>query len=156
VTKNNHPLRINIGFLLNQAVGTSRDFDFDFETITLPPDLELSDFSGSARVTRTRQGLLVEGAFTGVAALECVRCLGEAEATLHTEYQELYGFKNHPISESGLIVPDDGYIDLGPMTAEYLILEIPISPLCSEDCKGLCSICGVDLNTVTSDHVHSE
>lgn len=36
--------------------------------------------------------------------------------------------------------------DLGAMIAENLILELPMKPVCKEDCKGLCQICGKDLN----------
>ncbi len=40
-------------------------------------------------------------------------------------------------------------IDLMPEIAEQVALEIPLKPLCSEVCKGLCSTCGIDLNTGT-------
>lgn len=156
MTKNKYPLRINIGFLLNQSVGTSHDFDFDFDRVKLPPDIELSDFSGTAHITRTRQGLLVEGDFMGEAQQECVRCLTDVQQPLRTQFQELYAFKNHPISESGLTVPDDGYIDLGPIVGDYLVIEIPINPTCREECRGLCLICGMNLNEVPEDHSHPE
>jgi uncharacterized protein len=37
-------------------------------------------------------------------------------------------------------------IDLLPEIAEQVALEIPLKPLCSENCKGLCPVCGIDLN----------
>lgn len=156
MTKNKHPLRINIGFLLNQSVGTSHDFGFDFDRVKLPPDIEVSNFSGTAHITRTRQGLLVEGDFLGDVEQECVRCLTDVQQPLRTEFQELYAFKNNPISESGLTVPDDGYIDLGPIVGDYLIIEIPINPTCRDECRGLCPICGMNLNEEPESHSHPE
>jgi uncharacterized protein len=155
VTKNKYPLRINIGFMLNQPVGASRDFEFEFDQVQLPPDLNVTHFSGVARISKVRQGLLVDGDFKGTVETTCIRCLGIAETPLHTQFQELYTFKNFPAEESGLVVPDDGYIDIGPVVGEYLIVEIPISTLCREDCQGLCSFCGANLNDEPAEaHVH--
>lgn len=153
VAKNKHPLRINIGFLLNQPVGTSRDFDFEFNQLILPPDIELTDFSGTAHISRTRQGLLVEGVFTGTVEAECVRCLRSTEQHLKTQFQELYAFTRDNVSESDLVLPEDGHIDLGPIVGEYLVIEIPIKPLCRENCRGLCMVCGANLNEQTCEHV---
>jgi uncharacterized protein len=49
-------------------------------------------------------------------------------------------------------VPENGKIDLEPFIREEMILAIPIGPLCSEDCKGLCPICGEDLNESSCSH----
>ena len=54
--------------------------------------------------------------------------------------------------ESGLILPEDGHIDLEPLIREYLTLEIPIQPLCKPDCKGLCVECGENLNERLCEH----
>jgi uncharacterized protein len=46
--------------------------------------------------------------------------------------------------------PFDGEtIDLEPLLREQFVLSVPYAPLCREDCKGLCSQCGIDLNTGT-------
>ena len=37
-------------------------------------------------------------------------------------------------------------IDLEPLIREQTILSIPFAPLCTENCKGLCTICGNNLN----------
>jgi uncharacterized protein len=61
------------------------------------------------------------------------------------------------MDESGLVVPEDGNIDLEPIVYEYLLLEIPINPVCREDCKGLCDICGENLNEESHNpHTHEE
>ena len=40
-------------------------------------------------------------------------------------------------------------VDLEPLLREQVILAVPFAPLCREDCKGLCPVCGIDLNTGT-------
>jgi uncharacterized protein len=39
-------------------------------------------------------------------------------------------------------LPEDGHINLAPLVREYILLEIPINPLCRPDCLGLCPECG--------------
>jgi uncharacterized protein len=78
--------------------------------------------------------------------LECARCLKTADQQLNWNMTELYAFTEKSLSESGLIVPEDAQIDIQPLIREYALLEIPISPLCKPDCKGLCPVCGQDLN----------
>jgi uncharacterized protein len=51
-----------------------------------------------------------------------------------------------------LILPEDAHIDLQPLIREYALLEIPIKPICKPDCKGLCPVCGEDLNQVDCGH----
>ncbi len=83
---------------------------------------------------------------------ECVRCLAECSHTIRAAFNEMYAFNKRAVTDSGLILPDDGNIDLMPLIREYLLLEIPIQPLCRPDCKGLCMICGEDLNIATCEH----
>lgn len=146
------PLRVNVGFLINQPIGTSRDIHFDFSKLNLPPDLALIAVQGLERISRTPQGLLVQADFKANMVCECVRCLTEFEQPLHTIFSELFAFKARGMSESGLLVPEDGNIDLAPLLREYMLLEIPIRPLCAPDCKGLCIDCGANLNIMTCEH----
>jgi len=146
------PLRLNVGFLLGQTIGTSRDFEFDFPRIRLGEDFSLSDFSGTARFTRTPQGLFLQAKFQGNEALECVRCLDIADHQLKMDFSELYAFNQRSVSESGLLVPESGYIDLEPLVREYALLEVPINPLCKPGCKGLCRECGQNLNKKDCGH----
>jgi uncharacterized protein len=152
VPNERHLLRLNVGFLVNQPIGYSRDFHFDFTKIHLQPDLDLTKLQGAVRIARTPQGLLVIGKFTAALPSECVRCLTNFEQELRIEVNELYAFSSRMVTESGLVLPEDGNIDLAPVIREYLLIEIPIRPLCKPDCKGLCIICGEDLNQTTCEH----
>ena len=106
-----------------------------------------------ARVSRTPQGLLVQGEFSGKKGEECVRCLAEFYQPLNTIFDELFAFSHRSASELGLILPEDANIDLEPLVREYFFIEVPINPICRPDCKGLCVVCGEDLNQTTCEHV---
>jgi uncharacterized protein len=146
------PLRLNVGFVVAQSAGFSRDFPFDLSQINIPPDLHLSGLIGTVRVTRTPQGILLQADFQALSNLECVRCLTTFQQTLKIDFTELYAFSQRYITDSGLLMPETGIIDLTPILREYILLEIPISPLCRSDCKGLCPICGNNLNESTCNH----
>jgi uncharacterized protein len=147
-----YPLRINVGFLLHQPVGSNRDIHFDYTDVRLTVDFQVSKLEGITRFNRTPQGLLVEADFSAYQTEECVRCLEPFELELRTLYQELFSFEHHPTAEPYLVIPEDGNIDLAPLTRDYLLLEKPIKALCKPDCKGLCTVCGEDLNVHTCAH----
>lgn len=146
------PLRLNVGFVVAQSAGFSRDFPFDIPQINLPPDLHLTALVGLIRVTRTPQGILLQADLHTLTELECVRCLTAFQQPLKINFTELYAFSQRYVTDSGLLMPETGIIDLGPVLREYAVLEIPISPLCKPDCKGLCPICGNNLNESTCIH----
>ena len=146
------PLRLNVGFIVHQGIGYSRDFPFDLPQIFLQPDLHLHDLAGVAHITRTPQGLLLQVKIRATHLTECVRCLTEFPEDLETEFTELYAFSHRSTTDSGLLLPDDYQINLIPLVREYMLLAMPISPLCKPDCKGLCPTCGENLNETSCNH----
>ncbi len=152
MTNPRNPLRLNVGFLINAAIGYNRVFDFYLPKLIDEDGTTLAEVEGQVKISRTPQGLLVEGAFTGSIQLECVRCLSEYTQPLQWEFTELYAFTRDDITESGLLVPEDEHLDLQPLVRDFALLEIPIKPLCREDCKGLCPECGQNLNEQDCGH----
>jgi len=146
------PLRLNVGFVVAQSAGFSRDIPFDLPQINVPPDLHLNNLVGEIRVTRTPQGILLQADLQTQTGLECVRCLTDFQQGLNINFTELYAFSQRYVTDSGLLMPETGIIDLNPVLREYTVLEIPISPLCKPDCKGLCPICGNNLNESSCNH----
>ncbi len=145
-------LRLNVGFIVHQTIGYFRDFDFDIPKVTIEPDLHLTGLKGVVRVTRTPQGLLAEVKLSATTQADCVRCLEPFTQPLAADFSELYAFDKRSVTESGLILPENGHINLAPVLREFMILDIPIRPLCREDCKGLCSECGTNLNLSSCEH----
>jgi uncharacterized protein len=152
VTNLRRPLRLNVGFLIKSPIGTRRDFNFEYAKMRLGEDLSVVNFSGTACFDRTQQGLLVQGNFKANADFECVRCLKLFSQQLNWSFSDLYAFDKRNITDSGLLVPEDAQIDLEPLLREYAFLEFPISPICKTDCKGLCPVCGEDLNLTDCGH----
>lgn len=149
-------LILNVGFIIHQTTGYSRDFPFEAPYLLLGPDLELHNFSGITRVTRTPQGLLMQSKMQGFVQAECVRCLTDFPQLLEAEFTDLYAFTRDSVTEAGLLVPDNGKINLEPIAREELLISVPISPLCRPDCKGLCPVCGGNLNEQTCSHEAEE
>ena len=159
MSQSNYPLRINVGFLIYQPVGTYREFGFDLEKLEIDPDFSVNKFKGVAHIDRVSKGLLVQGDFQGEIEAECVRCLTDCMQPVSISFKEIYLFPKQDIysvktgdNEDELIIPDNGYIDLAFMVREYFILETPIKSLCQPDCKGLCSVCGANLNEKDCGH----
>ncbi len=145
-------LRLNVGFIIHQTVGYSREFPFEIPSIRLSPDLVLNDLSGVALVTRTSQGLLLQVKMQAFAEVECVRCLTRFPQKLDINFTDLYAFSPDSVTDSGLLLPETGKIDLESVVREEMILAMPINPVCRPDCKGLCPICGNDRNKTPCDH----
>lgn len=146
------PLRLNVGFIVHQGIGYSREFDFDLPKLALPPDHELRDMTGTARITRTPQGLLSQVKMRATLYTDCARCLTTFPQPLDIDFTELFAFAQRFATESGLILPDDGNIDLEPLVREYMLLEVPLNPLCKPDCNGICPVCGGNFNEEVCDH----
>jgi len=144
-----HPLRLNVGFLLNKEVGYSRNFDFEEPSLLIGDDFLISDLHGSARLTRTGQGIYFKGQLQGNIDLECVRCLSEYIQVLSAELDELFDYPPEKTSDPHLTISEDAILDLSPILRESLLLDVPIQPVCRVECMGLCPVCG---DLLTEDH----
>jgi uncharacterized protein len=97
------------------------------------------------------------GKVVSEARLECSRCLEPFMVTLCGEIdfsvQEVVdeaAVRRDDVPDNELLVPAGvSEIDISGPVREALLLEIPLKPLCREDCRGLCPICGVDHNKET-------
>ena len=147
----NNPLQLNVGYLYNKPIGTSREVPVDIDRIEID-DLLIKELRSMVRVSKTREGLLLQ--VEGEAQIEatCVRCLDEFYQPVKFEFEELYQFPSRHREDTDLILPMDGYIDLRSLYREYFILAMPIKPVCSPNCKGLCAICGANLNKENCEH----
>lgn len=150
---NKHLYRINVGFLINQPVGTFREFGLEDPEMMLDDDAKATDIKTSVRVSKVQQGILAEVHCTARTELQCMRCLENYTQDLDAEFQEIFYFSNMRGNEDEeLFLPETGYMDLDELVREYLVMEIPYAPVCDPECKGLCPICGNNLNKSTCSH----
>lgn len=80
----------------------------------------------------------------------CDRCNTETLRELKNHFQISYMFSKEKMENEDynfkIISPDQDKIDLTDDVFEYLNLAIPLKKLCNDECKGLCTRCGKDLN----------
>jgi uncharacterized protein len=141
--------------MYNKAIGSSHEVPVDIDEIVVD-DLSIQALHSVVRLSRTREGILLQVRAGAEVLTSCVRCLKEIYLPVETDFEELYQFMTRHREEEDLILPNDGYLDLGPLFREYLILATPIKRLCDSNCQGLCVVCGADLNLTTCEHQSSE
>lgn len=112
-------------------------------------------------VTKTGETISVEGNITTGINLECCRCLESFTLPVKTVYEYTFlPVENMPEDEQVELTGEDlglGYyrndmIDLDSIILEQVVIQVPIKPLCNESCKGLCPVCGINLNVAGCDH----
>lgn len=146
------PFRINIGFLINQPIGYSRVLPFELDEIDVSDGLFLRAVDGSIDLIRTQDGLIARTMFDAEVESECSRCLTSFQKKITSEFEEFFTFPHVDSSEDEINVPEDGNIDFEPILHDYMLMELPINPVCRPDCRGLCSICGQNLNDALCEH----
>lgn len=151
-----HPLRLNVGSLLHQGAGTIQEIDFDLPSVQVGDDLDLSFLRGDLRLTRTSEGLYLEGNLESQLEMECDRCLTPLNELVMLEPAELLYYPPRPGMDPSINVPETGVLDLRPLVREHFMLGTPLHSLCRPDCKGLCPECGGNLNETTCEHPEAE
>jgi uncharacterized protein len=105
-------------------------------------------------VTRTGRDIIVRGKASVTAVLECARCLEEYTYVLESPLELLCltaeegGGPDFDDDREHVIEMPVGakYVDLADHVRSELLVLVPLKPLCTESCKGLCPRCGANLN----------
>jgi len=158
-------LSFNVATLLRSAPGTERRYPVEAFEMEIADDLRLAQpIEGEVRLSRAARTIVARAHLTTAIDGYCSRCLTAVVAPIDVEIEEVAipsididtGL---PVSEAdepeALRLDDHHELDLGEPVREAISLAEPISLLCRPDCRGLCLVCGVDLNSAT-DHAHSE
>ena len=87
----------------------------------------------------------VQGTVTAQLHSRCVRCLEEVTMDVSTRVEAVFARKPDP-DDPDLYCFEASTIELTDAARDALIMEIPMTILCSEDCRGLCPVCGVNRN----------
>lgn len=140
---------------LSRTVPAPEDLGTD-QVIGVPQDTEIQL---DLRLESVMEGVLVTGTVRAPLAGECVRCLEPIERELETGFQEMYSYPDADDRTGGHRAPEAGddaeeedtlhlegdLFDLEPVLRDAVVLELPLQPVCREDCPGLCSECGARL-----------
>ena len=100
-------------------------------------------------------GVLVTAEVDAPISGECARCLSEFSAAAQVRFQELFSRQPGGTEDDGYLL-DGNLLDLEPALRDALVLELPLSPLCTSECEGLCSECGIRLADAPPGHGHQE
>lgn len=118
------------------------------------------NIQGDISATREFDNIRVTGRVTAPLALFCSRCLVDFTSFVDTNFTIFFrkasGSATSASAEEELELGEmdllsstycGDEIDLTHEIEEQVAMEIPLKPLCHDDCKGLCHQCGTDLNT---------
>ncbi len=122
------------------------------DLIGVPPgaalDLDL-------RLESVVEGVLVSGTATAPLSGECGRCLEAVSDELTVDLQELFSYAESDTGGDEEAARMEGdLLDLEPVLRDAVVLALPLTPLCRQDCGGLCAECGERLDDLPEDHVH--
>lgn len=133
-------------------------------SIGVPPG---SEVELELRLESVIEGVLVSGTARVQLTGECSRCLDPVSDELEVDIQELYVYEetdhrgrsartdsppgDEQDDEQRHLVGD--YLDLEPVLRDAVVLDLPLAPVCRDDCPGLCPQCGFRLeDDLTHDH----
>ena len=145
-------LSVEISELLRQP-GTSKRLEFSEEVPGLGLDVGrvLPTLRFELRLDSLVEGVLVSGNVRGVYAFDCIRCLRPFEQPFAVELSEVLAYEGQPGAEEEYQIIDD-HAHLEPVVRDAVVLAMPLNPLCKPDCRGLCPVCGADLNALDCGH----
>jgi uncharacterized protein len=136
--------------------GSGKDYSFAIAPVWAEKALRGSELKmdvsvpAALKVHASKSGadVILHGRMNGQLITECSRCLGDAKLPVDTEITSLFqarGADFRPAPDEEELTPEDldrdfftgDQIALDEMVREYLLLELPMQPLCSESCEGI-------------------
>ena len=145
-------VQINVSQLLKAPIGTIRNY-------TVHDKVDIADciipIQGEIELMRTDRSILVKGTLYSEIEITCSRCLGLFDYPLTLNIEEEYFPTVDAFTGASLSIPDEpgsffideqNIINLSEAIRQYTVMATPMKPLCRNDCAGLCTTCGSNLN----------
>ena len=139
--------------LFEAAAFDQLEGDYDFEQFDYCGDSYKSLAPSHYILTITNVGgaFLISGTITAHFSVACSRCLEDAVLALSGEVEGYYIFDDGAAladrqEDEFDMLPSDHTINLADLLYAAVLVELPVMPLCSQECKGLCTHCGANLN----------
>ncbi|MBP2654976.1 MAG: hypothetical protein H6Q73_2545 [Firmicutes bacterium] len=146
-------MKINIAQLL-QEIGACQSFRFLCRPKILEDDsLVAGNIEVEGEVVNIGSYLTVSGVIRGEANRTCNRCLKAYTASVVVPFNEKW---RQAADDLEVFTYQGEEIDISELIRENLVLAEPIKSLCKETCRGLCPICGADLNTTECNCVRDD
>ncbi|MBN2178560.1 MAG: DUF177 domain-containing protein [Deltaproteobacteria bacterium] len=132
---------------------------------TILPEKDSTNFSVrnvdvDCSVKRVLKNVTVKGSIRAGIELECCRCLAKFDLPVEEDFKYTFTQAPHTLDDEIELTYEDldfayfegDIIEIDQAIAEQIILQVPIKPLCSDSCRGLCPMCGINLNKENCDH----
>ena len=156
-------LSYNVATLLRSAPGTEKRYTIEPIELPMYEDIQLAaPIAGEVRLSHTGRSILARASLSTAIEGACSRCLTPVVSPISVEIEEealpsIDIDTGQPVDDSqepdALRLDDHHELDLDAPIREAISLAEPIALLCRPDCRGLCPVCGTDLNAV-SEHGH--
>lgn len=136
--------------------GLEIDQEFEFFNMDLIEEntVFLEPVHSQSRIKKIGDDVFIKGKITTRINLQCSRCLSPFEYKVDSSFDLVFLPEELDISAENLNDDDldkffyyNRSIDLKEVILEQLNLTLPIRPLCSEDCQGICPVCGKIIGT---------
>lgn len=146
-------MKINLKQLFS-IPGESKDIDYSIEADELK-DIKGCEFdspvSVKGRIYNKAGVVYLTYSLDFVRLATCDRCLKELIKPYHFDCEHIV-VPSVSGDNDEYIVADGESIELNEIAVTDLLLQLPTKTLCKEDCKGLCMVCGCDLNESVCEH----
>ena len=146
-------MNYNVAQLLKEPVGSTRTFRVS-ETVLIEDGATQISPQGRLSFLRTDRGIWVSARFEVGVSVACSRCLNKfpypMPIAIDEEYLSVVDITTgQPLSvsekaEDSFTIDQRHVLDLTEALRQYIITNQPMKPLCSQECQGLCPICGTD------------
>lgn len=149
-------MEFNVSQLLKAPSGEQRTYEIAEEITELGDGTKARALSGIVVLTRVSPGVMVEVHASALLDLTCVRCLEPFTYRAEFDIDEVYRpsvdvltglpLEIDPEVEAYLWIDHNHILSVRESIRQSIIVSIPIAPVCSEACLGLCPRCGSNLN----------
>ena len=142
-------IKINVAQIKKRLVG-EKPLAYELEAAELEISPEEMGIIGSVKLVGTMSNagdvLLLQAKMQCKVQRTCGRCLKEFTGVTEAEVVEKFYPAGADNIENDAFVYDSDVIDITEPLREGLLLAEPMQALCKPDCRGLCPVCGADLN----------
>lgn len=115
------------------------------------PITKKSEFHIIVKYIKGRE-LLIRGNATLTIVIPCDRCLTDVPTEFGLDFEKLVDLSDEQKDELDEKNYIDGYhLDVDKLLYNEILIGWPMKILCSDDCKGICNVCGQNLNEGTCD-----
>ena len=141
------------------AESSSYGGEINLEPFEFGPDCytPTHTFTWEISISNVGGAFLITGFVSGRVITACARCLEEASFDIRGEIEGYFIIEGEGEPPDDMekdefdILPEDNRIDLYPLIMAAIFVELPLIPLCKEDCAGICLRCGANLNDGSCD-----